>query len=263
MEAIPPVEQHSRGVHGSLARAQHRGAACVQRKVTQAASAFTLEQLAAHVSAGDERAWSALQQAILPRMFAILRAHRGMRRRGLHLLDDDLQEVVTSTFERLSRDDFRNLRRYVAQREQAAQGAQSFESWLYGAVDFSVRDHLRRRYGRAPKALAARTERHAPSKRDLNTNAEGLCDEQHGHKLPAHTLGITKDLTAAQIFAYASERFAEHEQRALYMHYVEDRDFAEIAKALKLESAKHAERLIRRLNARLRHRFDRACIHAP
>jgi DNA-directed RNA polymerase specialized sigma24 family protein len=254
MEPVPSVEQHSRGVHVLLARGETAAVGALVR-VRQAQPLFTLEQLAGAVCAGDRRAWMSLQHAILPRIAAILRAHRGMRSRGLHLQIDDLQEVTTTTLERLSRDDFRNLRRYVAQLERPTQSVQSFESWLFGAIDFTVRDHLRRRYGRAPKAERELALGRPPSKRDLNTNAEGLC-EQHGQKARAHTLSMTKDLTAAQIFAYASARFAAPELLALRMHYVQDCDFGEIAQALQLSSAKDAERLIRRLNARLRHRFD-------
>jgi DNA-directed RNA polymerase specialized sigma24 family protein len=253
MEPVSSVEQHSRGVHVLLARAE-TAAVGAQVSEPEAPPLFTLEQLVCAVCAGDRSSWLSLQRAILPRIAAILRAHRGMRSRGLHLRIDDLQEVTTTTLERLSRDDFRNLRRYVAQLARPTQSVQSFESWLFGAIDFTVRDHLRRRYGRAPKTQRELCSSIA-SKRDLNTNAEGLC-EQHGQKARAPTLSITKDLTAAQIFAYASARFTAPEILALRLHYVQDCDFSEIAEVLQLASAKDAERLIRRLNARLRHRFD-------
>lgn len=215
-----------------------------------------MEQLACAVVKGEAGAWLALQQAILPLVVGILRTHRSMRRRGLHLIADDVQEVTTATLERLSRADYRNLRRYVEQLERAAQTVQSFDSWLYGAVDYAIRDHLRLRYGRAPKRSEDDERAPCPSKRDVNTNASGLSDLIEQKQL-AQTMGITKNITAAEIFAYALHHFAGHELQALHLHYVEDCDFDVIARALSLPDANEAQKLIRRLNARLRHRFDR------
>ncbi len=214
----------------------------------------TFEQLARSAIHGDKDAWARLQLEALPRIEAFLRGHKSMRSRGLHLLPDDVQEVKTTTLERLARNDFQNLRRYVEQLERSAQAAQGFESWLYGAVDFTIREHLRRRYGRASKVRHSEAGVPLPSKRDANTYAGSLSDASVPRAM-AQTLGITTNLTAAEIMAYVAATFTPMEAAAVRMHYLEDRDFDQIATALQMESSKEAEKLVRRLNARLRYRF--------
>jgi DNA-directed RNA polymerase specialized sigma24 family protein len=211
-----------------------------------------LHQLVQRTVAGEAAAWAALQVAVVPTVQAITRAHRGMRSKGLAAQPDDVAEVVTVTLERLARDNFQNLRRFCERSEQAGQ-PDSFDAWLYGTVDFVVREHLRRRFGRAPKQ-EAKAERPLPSKRDLQSHA-GRLDDGELDRMLLSQLGMTMRLTAAQIFAHIERDFTPDEARALRMYYSEDAGFEEIAEALALADAKAAERLIRRLNARLRYRF--------
>jgi hypothetical protein len=202
--------------------------------------------------AGEPSAWPALQAALLPTVQAIARGHRSMRAKGLAMQPDDVAEVVASTFERLARDDFQNLRRFLERSEQS-EGADSFDSWLYGAVDFVVREHLRRRFGRAPRRDAT-PQRPQPSKRDLQSHAGRLEDGELDRMLLSQ-VGMTTRLTAAQIFAHIERDFAPAEAQALRMYFQQDASFDEVAQALSLADAREAERLIRRLNARLRYRF--------
>ncbi len=204
--------------------------------------------------AGQGASWDELVRAIAPRVERLARAHRDMKARGLAARDDDVAEIVTATLERLARDGMRNLARFLAQLEAAAPSRpQSFDSWLYGAVDFAIREHVRRRYGRAP---APRVEGAAlqPSKRELHTNAERF---EHEPLDPAYVraLSVTKKLALAEIFAYIDSEFEASEARALRLYYGEERSFEEIAAALGLRDAKAADKLVRRLNARLRHHF--------
>lgn len=212
-----------------------------------------LNQLVQRTVAGEAAAWAELQVAVVPTVQAITRAHRGMRSKGLAAQPDDVAEVVTVTLERLARDDFQNLRRFYERSEQAGQ-PDSFDAWLYGTVDFVVREHLRRRFGRAPKQ-EAKAERPQPSKRDLQSHAGRLDDDGALDRMLLSQLGMTMRLTAAQIFAHIERDFTPDEARALRMYFSDDAGFEEIAKALALADAKAAERLIRRLNARLRYRF--------
>jgi len=211
-----------------------------------------LHQLVQRTVAGEAGAWAALQAAVVPTVQAITRGHRSMRSKGLATQPDDVAEVVTVTLERLARDDFQNLRRFCERSEQATQ-PDSFDAWLYGAVDYVVREHLRRRFGRAPKQ-EAKAERPQPSKRDLQSHA-GRLDDGELDRMLLSQLGMTMRLTVAQIFAHIERDFTPEEARALRMYFSDDAGFEEIAKTLGLADAKQAERLIRRLNARLRYHF--------
>jgi DNA-directed RNA polymerase specialized sigma24 family protein len=66
---------------------------------------------------------------------------------------------------------------------------------------------------------------------------------------------VTTRLTVAEILAFIAENFSADEAKAMHLHYLEGRSYAELASELSLRDAKAAEQLIRRLNARLRYRF--------
>lgn len=206
------------------------------------------DALIAAAADGDGAAWAELVALITPRIRGFAAAHPAMRKRGLATRPDDVAEVATACIERLARAGKRNLKRYLERKP-----AQSFDSWLYGAVDYAIRDHLRARYGRAP-ALDADDGRARPSKRELHSAADALDPERQ--KLAAERLlGVTTHLTVLEIFAYVEAEFDAEEVRALRLHYVEDRSLSELAIALGLPDEAAAERLLRRLKARLRKRF--------
>lgn len=211
-----------------------------------------LDELIQRILERDQAAWRTFLTQITPQIEAIARSHAGLRSRGLAARPDDLAEVTTATFTRLARDEHKNLRRYLAQRAHAK--PQSFDSWLYGAVDYTIRDHLRSRYGRAPKVI---TEQPQPSKRDFHTQAELLADEPLAHSLH-RSLGLTTKLSMAKILAYIEAHFSDQERLALQLHYAEDKSFDDLAAQLELPDVRAAEKLIRRLNARLRHHFAEA-----
>jgi hypothetical protein len=104
-----------------------------------------IDELVSRTVAGDGAAWRSLSERVVPEIQRMARAHSGLRGRNLGTADE-IAEVLTAALERLARDNYRNLSRYLAQRELAR--PQSFDSWLYGAVDFTVREHLRVRFGR-------------------------------------------------------------------------------------------------------------------
>jgi DNA-directed RNA polymerase specialized sigma24 family protein len=201
---------------------------------------------------GDTAAWTALQALLDPTIVRITRRHQSLRRKGLAEQVDDISEVRTSSLQRLKANGFHNLRSFMERHAEGA-AAESFDSWLYGVVDFAIRDHLRQRFGRAPKVPAAEGGRVQPSKRDLGSRAGRLDDEPERNLLTA--AGVTTHLTVAEIMAFIAENFSADEARAVQLHYLEGRSYAELATALSLRDAKQAEQLIRRLNARLRYRF--------
>lgn len=198
--------------------------------------------------AGDVEAWQHLLAYVSPRVQQIAGEHAALRKRGLASADD-ISSVVTDALSRLAKDQFRNLSRYLQQHELPK--PQSFESWLYGAVDFSVREHLRAKYGRAPRDVTSQAR---PSKRELNTQAERVDDDQL-HRSVGKSLAMTERLQLAKIAEYIHSAFNAEELRAMRLHFAQDLGPAELAAALGLANAEAATKLIRRLNARLRHRF--------
>lgn len=211
------------------------------------------EELLRRTLVGDVEAWGALQAVIYPQIAAIVRRHKTLRAKGLGT-PDDVAEVATTTLERLSHDNFRNLRSMLEKRRtEGLEAPASFEAWLYGATDFVIREHLRKRYGRAPKQPTEEKTRPKPSKRDLQSQA-GRIDDALEQSL-VESLGMTNKLTIAEIRHYVATAFEPDEVRALHLYFGEGHGFAEIAATLELPSAEDAERLIRRLNARLRYHF--------
>jgi DNA-directed RNA polymerase specialized sigma24 family protein len=213
-----------------------------------------LRQLVQRTIAGDGLAWRELQAEIGPTIGAIACRHPGMRQRGLSALPDDIAEITTASLERLARSDFQNLKRYIERKPAEASQPNSFDGWLYGAVEYVIRDHLRRRYGRAPRIESGEALQVQPSRRDLQSHAGRLADGGIERSFLV-TVGMTAKLTAAQIFAHIERDFAADEARAMRLYYAQDCSFEEIAQELALPDGKSAERMIRRLNARLRYRF--------
>lgn len=200
---------------------------------------------------GDIAAWTALQRVLDPMIVRIAQRHPNLRRKGLADQADDIAEVRTASLERLKNNDYHNLRSFM---ERHTEGhAEKLDSWLYGVVDYTIRDHLRQRFGRAPKVPASQGGGAQPSKRDLGSRAGRLDDE------PEHALltaaGVTTHMAVAQILAFIEESFSADEATAVRLHYLENRSYDEIASSLGLRDSKQAEQLIRRLNARLRYRF--------
>ena len=205
--------------------------------------------------AGDATAWDELAREVASRAEAIARGHASLRARGLAQRPDDIADIVTACLERLARNEKRNLARYLEQRE-ASESPPTFDAWLYRAVDYCIRDHLRHRFGRAPTEAERASGRALPNKRAVGSAASPIQDEGW-HDSLAKQLGVTTRLTLGEVAAYLTQHLSESEARALRLHHAEERSFAEIAGALGLAEPRDAERLIRRVHARLRHHFAR------
>jgi DNA-directed RNA polymerase specialized sigma24 family protein len=211
-------------------------------------------KLVARVLEGELEAWTALQAALDPLIVRMVRRHRDMRRKGLAEQADDIAEVRTAVLERLAAHNFQNLRTFTARLD--AERSESLEGWLYGVVDYAIRDHLRKRFGRAPKLPAAQGGGVQPSKRDLQSYAGRL--EPDSERDLMSVAGVTTRLTLAEVLKFITETFAPDEVKAVQLYYMEGQGYPEIAGALALADAKQAEQLIRKLNARLRYRFSPA-----
>ena len=207
-------------------------------------------QLVQRILHGEQAAWTALQGVLEPLITGMVRRHRDMRRKGLAERYDDVADVRTAALERLAAHQFQNLRVFL-ERSADARRPESFESWVYGVVDYAIRDHLRQRFGRAPKQPGWTGAQ--PSKRDLQSWA-GRLDGERERDLQS-AMGVTARLSLAQIQAFIAETFSPVEIDALELYYFQGRSHEELAHALALSDAKQADQLIRRLNARLRHRF--------
>ena len=208
---------------------------------------------------GDAGAWTALQGAIDPVLVGMVRSHRAMREKGLLAGQDDVADVRAAALRRLSANQFANLRSFMARNPEGPR-AESFHAWLYGLVDYAVRDHVRSRFGRAPKTsnvdVAANSTAPA-STRALQSNAGQLDDEIEQRLVKG--VGVTTRLTVGEILAFVARTFSAAEVKAVELHYGEGRDYAEIASELGLQEPLEAKRLLRRLNARLRYRFVEQC----
>ena len=259
-QAVAPVEQDSAQCsadHGSGSRsgtARTKGAARSDRGSASVPSApAEWDVLVRAAVAGESAAWQRLQSAVIPQIARIARSHEGMRSRGLHAVVDDVNEVTICTLERIAGKDFRNLRGYLRQRDAPDNARpQSFDSWIYGATDYAIREHLRRRFGRRP-AGAQSVERPRPSEREINTEATDV-DSLVTPAARARAIGVTSALMMAKIIAYAEQSFSPDELRALKLH-LSGMDLAQIAEACALSGPDAADKLVRKLNARLRYRF--------
>ena len=223
-----------------------------------AAQVIAAEAIAAQVQAvvrGEPDAWHKFMAELAPAVASMATRNPQLRSRR-QTSPDDVAEIVTATFERLHRDNFRNLRHFLQQAEnREAERTLTFDSWLYGAVNYVVGDYLRQRYGRRPAADAPPDQRR-PSKRDLDSLAARI---PTGMDLPAgrQGRGVTTQMTVAELLKLVADEFAPPEVRAFQLRFFEDRSFAEIAEALGMNDAQEVERLIRRINARLRYRLAR------
>ncbi len=190
---------------------------------------------------GERATWSTLQELVLPTLERWARSHSGLKRRGLHRSEDDVRDVIVASLERLRR----GGQAYLASPDQAAEGA--FSRWLYGALDFAVRQHLRERFGRIRK-LPAEPGALGPSKRDLNTLAGRYEEDEQA----LSRTGLTGEMTLRQVMTHVTRTFARDEALALTLYIERDASFEEVSDVLGLGSAADAERLIRKLKERLR-----------
>jgi len=206
------------------------------------------------VVSGETDAWRELQVALEPLIESITRSHPDLRSKGLARLPDDVAEVKVAVLERLARSNFQNLRRFLERVENQSDESERFEAWVYGAVDFVVREHLRKRFGRAPTSEKLLEGAVLPSKRELQSQAARLDDEDVARSF-VQTLTMTTRLTAGQILSHIEQNFTAEEVLALRLYYFEDRDWSELAAELGLADDASAKRLVRRLNERLRYHF--------
>jgi hypothetical protein len=221
---------------------------------------------------GDRAAWFELTLHIEAWVEAHVPRHWRMRKARLARSQDDVRDVLLATLERVDRADFRALREYLERKQRAVPDVRgssydglaelSFASWLAGLVDFAIRDHVRKRYGRAPSRAQAAPragqddELPAPpvlSKRSLHSWAVHPTKTQSG-QFGSAASGLSRLLTARSILRYASEVFDARELR-FFERYLEHGTFDELAREFALAGPELARAEVRRLKERLRARF--------
>ncbi len=225
------------------------------------------------VDTREQEAWRTLMVKVAPRIEAWARGSRLLKRCRL-AGDDDARAVMVAVLERLAANDYENLRMFLAhtdpsppERDLVAevirlakldadetdadadrdtdQGT-PLRAWVLRLVDFTSRDHVRKRLGWGSKDGA-------PSKRDLHTDAGMLED----HPEPAARPPMTDRLTVSALVAEVSEHIETFpaEMRTAVIMWLDDADPSEIAARLDLPDAARAKALIRAGQARLRERF--------
>jgi hypothetical protein len=217
---------------------------------------------------GDRAAWFQLTLHIEAWVEAHAPRHWRMRKARLAGSQDDVRDVLLETLERVDRDDFAELRRYLARKRESVPDVRaqtregepdlSFVAWLASLVDFAIREHVRKRYGRASRASARPDDSSRPglSKRSLHSWAVHPSEGEAGNT-PGATLGLSRILTARSILSYAAEAFDAREL-AVFRRYLEQGTFEELAQEFGLVSPELARVEVRRLKERLRARFREA-----
>jgi DNA-directed RNA polymerase specialized sigma24 family protein len=220
------------------------------------------------VVGGDRAAWFQLTLYIEEWVEQHVPRHWRMRKARLAGSEDDVRDVLLETLERVDKDDFRALRQYlerklaavpdVREASEEALAAPSFLAWLAALVDFAIRDHVRKRYGRT---RAGREEvgaddppvHNAPSKRSLHSWAVHPT-ETHSGQFGSAPYALSRVLTARSILSYASEAFDQREL-AVFKRYLEQGTFEELAEEFGFVEVEDARAEVRKLKERLRARF--------
>lgn len=203
------------------------------------------------VIAGQPGVWQAFQQALAPQLERWARAHRAFRRRKLAASIDDVRDVMVATLERLSAEEFQNLRRFRSAHPDCSE--HDLSGWLYGTFDYALREHLRARFGRLGRRSELRPGQEGPSKRDLHTLAQRLETEP----MHEHTSGATTRVCAREIDAFVAQHFSAREALVLRAYIADDACFGALADEFALGGREDAQRFVRKLKERLRARFKR------
>lgn len=236
---------------------------------------------------GDRAAWFQLTLHIERWVHDHVPRHWRMRKARLSGSEDDVRDVLLETLERVDRDDFRALRQYLERKLQAvpdvriaaealhsrvpegaprptaaeastdaAETSLSFVAWLAALVDFAIREHVRKRYGRAPSVRGEEGDElpvPALTKRSMQSWAVHPTDGSSGHFGSANA-GLSRVLTARSILSYAAEAF-DASELSLFRRYLEQATFEELAEEFALADPDAARAEVRKLKERLRARF--------
>jgi len=194
------------------------------------------------VVGGDEEAWRALWAALEPRLGGLARKPRFSGR--LSRSEDDVRNIIVEVMDRLRDDDFRRLRRYLAQR--AERPGTTFMPWLIVVAKRIAVDYLRAHADYIDK------------RRDPKTDSPGKWVEQgtlpSDSRLDGGRPPVTNQGTALAMLRFAYDNLPAEQVAAVEL-WILQKSFAEMAQELGLESPKAAERVLRAALERLRRQF--------
>lgn len=227
--------------------------------------------------------WRELIASIGPHLETWARQSFVLRRYQL-ATEDDARTVLVATLGRLHADDFANLRMYLSRQPPGSErdrvetdalarlarlsSAESEEpepvparataddatrtplrAWLLRLLAFVIKDHVRQRLG-----WAHQPDQPAPTKRDVNTNADRLeVADLQGARPPVTDL-VTMTRFIDEVNAFIATFPAD--MRTAITMWLEDADFEDIALQLgNGTTAQRARALVRAGKARLREQF--------
>ncbi len=206
-------------------------------------SELLLESLVESAAAGDEQSWQRLWAAIEPRLSQIVAQPRFLGRLGQR--EDDRRNVIVDVLARLRADNFHRLRIYLDTR--TINPALKFMTWLRVVTKRVGIDYLRGH----PDYIDRRRDPDRGSAPGEWVEAGTL---PSGSKLQGERPPVTNRGTAQQLLCYAAGAIPETQRRALEL-WVQSESYDEIARALELDDASAAERMVRAAIERLRRRF--------
>jgi DNA-directed RNA polymerase specialized sigma24 family protein len=202
-----------------------------------------LEGLVPAAASGDPDAWHALWRALEPRLAGLVRKPRVTGR--LSASEDDCRNIVVEVMARLSDDDFRRLKMYLASR--AANPQLSFVPWLLVVARRTAVDYMR---GHG-EYLDRRGRRNPDSAPGAWVKLGTLPSDS---RLEGARPPLTNQGAAMKMLRYAYKELPADQLEAFEL-WILNTGFREIAERLGLGGAKEAERLVRAALERLRRRF--------
>jgi len=199
-----------------------------------------IETLVLAASEGDELSWHELWRRLEPRLASVLRRRNVLG--PLSRSDDPVRDVLLAVMAKLRDDGFRRLRGYLDARR--ATPTLTFIPWVIVVTKRAAIDRMRA----DPEYVEARGsgERAGRWVETRTLSADW--------NLAAARLPMTNRVAARQILRHAGAALPDDQRRAVEM-WSEEATSEDIARALGLESAEEADRLVRAGVRRLRRHF--------
>ena len=200
-----------------------------------------LERLVVDAAAADEAAWQQLWAAIEPPLSRLVAQPRFLGRLGQR--EDDRRNIVVAVMARLRADDFKRLKLYLEAKQQNSR--LRFFGWLRVVAKRVGIDYMRAHpdYVRRDDSQAS-----APG-RWVDPGTLPPASRIFGERPP-----LTNRGTARELLQFAAGAIPEDQLRALHM-WTASESFEDIARALDMPSASHAEKLVRAALERLRRKY--------
>jgi DNA-directed RNA polymerase specialized sigma24 family protein len=200
-----------------------------------------LEHLVGAAATGDERAWQRLWAEIEAPLSRIVAQPRFLGRLGQQ--EDDRRNIVVAVMAKLRADDFHRLRLYLEARR--ANPRLRFLTWLRVVAKRVGIDYLRVH----PNYVRNDDSQASHPRVWVEPGPLPPASQVAGERPP-----VTNRGTARQLLQYAVGAIPADQLRALEM-WVQGDSFEDVAAALRMSSARDAEKTVRAAIERLRRRY--------